>query len=57
MVHVGMSQEHRVHALRGTRERRVFVQVRALLHTVIDQHPFAAGLHQMPASRHLMGRA
>ena len=57
VVDVRVRQKHIVDPAFGHGQRRVFVQVRALLHAVVHHDVPARGFKQKPAARHLAGRA
>ena len=56
MVNVGMNDKHIVNVPVADRQLCVFIFVRALLHSAVNQDLKTAGLEIMAASRNLVGR-
>ena len=57
MVDVRVGEKHVVDPAFGHGQRRVFVQVHALLHAVVHHDVLPRCLQKKPAARHLAGRA
>ena len=55
MINMGMRQKHIVNFLFRNGQARIFIQVRALLHSAVDQDIFPCCLQEMTASRNFMG--
>ena len=55
VVDVGVGEQHRVQTSFGDGQGRIFVQVCALFHAVVDHDVLAAGLQQKTAAGDLMG--